>query len=182
MAREVQEKAKHSHSLSQGMLETLDQSKGIIGKLVTSVQNISKDQENSLEAVERLENNATEVEKIITLVVERIQGQVSYARQEASKGEESNVAIANVSSSVNEVADAVGHISDLMDKQLETMEATSKESQEVAAIAEETTAGTEEVSASIQEQNAVIEEISQMAAQLEQQAQQLNRQIHKFEK
>ncbi|SET23909.1 methyl-accepting chemotaxis protein [Salinibacillus kushneri] len=245
LAREVQKEAKHSHSLSQGMLETLNQSKGIIGKLVTSVQNISTDQKNSLEAVERLEKNAAEVEKIISLVgeiaeqtnllalnasieaaragehgqgfavvaeevrkladessravqnisgfiatiqqdvrgvVEQIQNQVSYARQEASKGEESNVAIENVSTSVNEVADAVGNISDLMDKQLATMEATSKESQEVAAIAEQTTAGTEEVSASIQEQNAVIQEVSKKAYQLEQQAKQLNRQIHKFQK
>ncbi len=243
LASEVQEKAKHSFNLSQEMLDTLTHSKGIINSLVNSVQNLSKEQENSLMEVESLEKNATEIENIISLVGEiaeqtnllalnasieaaragehgqgfavvadevrkladqsstavqgiseligkmqqgvkqvvgRIQEQVEYARKEAEKGEESNVAIEQVSTSVNEVVDAVHQISQLMDRQLEAMEQTQKQSQEVAAISEQTTAGTEEVSASIQHQNTVIQDISKMAVELEEQAQKLKKNIYKF--
>ncbi|MYL54613.1 HAMP domain-containing protein [Pontibacillus yanchengensis] len=243
LATQVQEKAQHSHQLSNHMLSTLEDGKKTIHSLVSGIQNISKEQEVSLEAVERLETNAKKVEDIISLVgdiaeqtnllalnasieaarageqgkgfavvaeevrkladesakavqgisdlitnmqtdvtnvVSQIKEQVQFARTEADKGEETNQAIATMSTSVNEMATSVTEITSLVDHQLSLLQATSQQSQEVSAIAEETSAGTQQVNASVQEQANVIKEIDRISYELSDQAQKLKQHIHRF--
>ncbi|MRG86209.1 methyl-accepting chemotaxis protein [Salinibacillus xinjiangensis] len=179
VAGEVQEKAKHSRSLSQGMIGTLDQSKAIIQELVSSVQNISKEQETSLEAVERLEKNAQEVEKIISLVGE-IADQTNLlalnASIEAARAGEHGRGFAVVAEEVRKLADesatAVHNISGFISNiQTDVNEVVERIQQQVkfarqeAKKGEESNTAIEKVSASVNEVAEVVGHISDLMDQ-----------------
>lgn len=68
LAEEVQIKARQSKEKSDGMLVTLNNSKQIVNDLVQGIQSLASSQEKSLEDVDRLKQNAIQVESIVTMV------------------------------------------------------------------------------------------------------------------
>lgn len=243
LAEEVQSRAGQSKEKSEKMIETLNKSKVVVNQLVSGIQTLAFEQEKSLKDVGNLNENAKQVETVITMVgeiaeqtnllalnasieaaragehgkgfavvadeirkladesakavqriselimtiqddvaqvVAKINKNVSYAKEEAANGTNTNDAIEKMADSINDVATAIATISSLVDKQLESIRSTATQSQEVAAIAEETSAGAEEVNASIQEQASTMEKVDDLALELEKQAQTLNRQIQQF--
>nr|WP_304213853.1 methyl-accepting chemotaxis protein [Fredinandcohnia onubensis] len=243
IAEEVQENAKTSQNLSVEMVDTLNDSKEVVHSLISGINKLVDNNQVSLQAVNRLETNAKEVEHIISLVgdiarqtnllalnasieaaragehgkgfavvaeevrkladesskavqgiteliqniqqevrnvVIQISEQVAFANEEAEKGTITNDAIAEMTTSVHEVADAVKQIVTLVEKQMDRIQATSLQSQEVAAIAEQTSAGAQEVSAATQHQTSVICEVDALAQELATQAGQLKQTIQRF--
>ncbi|WP_102026421.1 methyl-accepting chemotaxis protein [Salirhabdus sp. Marseille-P4669] len=180
LAGEVQEKAKHSFRLSEEMLETLTQSKVIIKSLVESVQNVSKEQENSLTDVERLEKNATEVEAIISLVGE-IAEQTNLlalnASIEAARAGEHGRGFAVVAEEVRKLADqsatAVQGIGELISTMQEVVKQVVKRIQEQVEYArqeaekgEQSNVAIEKVSTSV---NEVVDAVAQISELMNQQ-------------
>lgn len=143
-------------------------------------EEIRKLADESARAVQQISNLITAIQDDVNIVVNKINENVLYAKEEAQNGEKTNAAIEEMSDSVNEVAAEVETISSLVSRQLESIQDTVRQSQEVAAIAEETSAGAEEMNASIQEQAATIEKVDSLAYELEKQAQSLNKQINQF--
>src|SRR5690606_8080789 len=68
IAKEVQDKARASESVSAEMVEDLNDSKMVIHSLVSGIERLAKDNQQSLETVKRLEENAVKVDQIIQLV------------------------------------------------------------------------------------------------------------------
>lgn len=68
LAKEVQGKAGQSKEKSNEMLITLNKSKDIVNHLVQGIQSLASSQEESLQDVDRLKQNAIQVESIITMV------------------------------------------------------------------------------------------------------------------
>ncbi|WP_390621211.1 methyl-accepting chemotaxis protein [Bacillus testis] len=68
IAKTVQEKARISADSSANMVNELIESKKVIHSLITGIQNLAKENQDSLSAVKRLEENAKKVEQIIQLV------------------------------------------------------------------------------------------------------------------
>lgn len=68
LAKEVQVKAGQSQEKSTEMLTTLNSSKQIVNDLVQGIQSLASSQEQSLEDVDRLKQNAIQVESIVTMV------------------------------------------------------------------------------------------------------------------
>ncbi|MBT2218432.1 HAMP domain-containing protein [Virgibacillus dakarensis] len=143
-------------------------------------EEIRKLADQSANAVKRISDLITAIQDDVAIVAKKINDNVVYVKEETKKGVETNQAIEQMASSVNDVASEIAAIATVVNKQLESIQATSVQSQEVAAIAQETSAGTEEVNASIQEQAGIIEGVDNMASSLEKQAQTLNEQIRQF--
>src|SRR5690625_11094 len=70
LAEEVQIKAGQSKEKSQNMVELLESSKKAVNRLVTGIQTVAEEQEASLEDVEQLVTNASQIEAIISMVGE----------------------------------------------------------------------------------------------------------------
>src|SRR5699024_2648752 len=70
LAQDVQTKAEQSTNKSSQMLETLSESKKVVNELVHGVQRLANEQEISLQDVEKLKENALQVESIISMVGE----------------------------------------------------------------------------------------------------------------
>lgn len=68
LAEEVQEKAGQSKEKSSEMLNVLTDSRNIVNNLVKGIQSLANNQEESLEDVDRLKQNAIQVESIVTMV------------------------------------------------------------------------------------------------------------------
>lgn len=68
LAEEVQGKAGQSKEKSNEMLLTLNNSKDIVNHLVQGIQSLANSQEESLQDVDRLKQNAIQVESIVTMV------------------------------------------------------------------------------------------------------------------
>ncbi|WP_078378609.1 methyl-accepting chemotaxis protein [Sutcliffiella halmapala] len=121
IADEVHEKATSSQALSQEMVKDLEESKEVIHSLVSGIQHLAGENKTSLEAVERLEKNAREVENIISLVGD-IAGQTNLlalnASIEAARAGEHGRGFAVVAEEVRSLADesakAVKGISELI--------------------------------------------------------------------
>ncbi|WP_188650562.1 methyl-accepting chemotaxis protein [Pontibacillus salipaludis] len=143
-------------------------------------EEVRKLADESGKAVKGISDLIQTMQKDVSQVVHKINNQVQFARQEANRGEETNRTIADMSTSVNEVALAVQEISALVDQQLASLQSTAIQSQEVSAIAEETSAGTLQASSTVQHQTELIESIDQIAHALGEQADGLRQQIHRF--
>lgn len=108
IAEAVGEKANESKQKSQTMLDTLNESTTVVGRLVKGIQTIATDQERSLEDVQRLKENATEVESIITMVAglaEQTNLLALNASIEASRAGEQGQGFAVVAEEVRKLAD-----------------------------------------------------------------------------
>lgn len=68
LAGRVKEKANISEKMSNDMVQLLDQSKKIFQSLIEGIQSLAEKNEQSILAVERLEENAKKVETIVSLV------------------------------------------------------------------------------------------------------------------
>jgi len=137
--------------------------------------------DQSAQSVQRISGLITAIQEDINLVVEKMNDNVLYAKQESEYGYEANAAIEQMAGSVMDMASEVDAISELVGQQLESIQNTVRQSQEVAAIAEETSAGAEEVNAAIQEQVAVTEELDGLAYNIKKQAKVLKEQINRFQ-
>ncbi|KGX86453.1 methyl-accepting chemotaxis protein [Pontibacillus litoralis] len=122
LATQIQTQSQSSQQTSEDMLATVEQGRGIVLSLVDGIQSISKEQEISLEAVERLEGNANKVEDIISVVGD-IASQTNLlalnASIEAARAGEQGKGFAVVAEEVRKLADesakAVQGVSDLIE-------------------------------------------------------------------
>jgi methyl-accepting chemotaxis protein len=121
IAQEVQNHSKSSEQLSKNMVTELQGSKDVIHSLVEGITTLAKGNEDSLEVVRRLEDNAKKVEQIIQLVGD-IANQTNLlalnASIEAARAGEHGKGFAVVAEEVRKLADesgkAVQGISDLI--------------------------------------------------------------------
>ncbi|MEQ6377008.1 methyl-accepting chemotaxis protein [Bacillaceae bacterium S4-13-58] len=174
LAGKVKEKAGHSRELSDDMVTTLNESKKIVQSLVVGIQSIANEQEFSLQSVKSLEQNAKEVEKIISLVGE-IAEQTNLlalnASIEAARAGEHGKGFAVVANEVRKLADesgkAVQGISSLISSiQADVQQVVSKITNQVEFARKEAAKGTQtnqaidEMTESIHEVVEAVEEIS----------------------
>ncbi|MFD1020082.1 methyl-accepting chemotaxis protein [Thalassobacillus hwangdonensis] len=167
LASQVQEKANQSKQKSSDMVNVLNESKKVIHNMVNGIQNLSVEQEASLEDVERLETNAKEVEKIISLVGE-IAEQTNLlalnASIEAARAGEHGKGFAVVAEEVRKLADesatAVQGISDLIDNiQRDVKQVVGKIGKHVEFAREEAGKG-QQSNAAIQQMSESINEVA----------------------
>lgn len=108
LANEVQEKALFSKRKSTEMIEVLDHSKNSVHQLVGEIQHLAEEQANSLAEVEKLKENAGQVESIVTMVGD-IAGQTNLlalnASIEAARAGEEGRGFAVVADEVRLLAD-----------------------------------------------------------------------------
>jgi methyl-accepting chemotaxis protein len=111
IAQEVQNHSKSSEQLSKNMVTELQGSKEVIHSLVEGITTLAKGNEDSLEVVRRLEDNAKKVEQIIQLVGD-IANQTNLlalnASIEAARAGEHGKGFAVVAEEVRKLADESG--------------------------------------------------------------------------
>ncbi|QED49731.1 methyl-accepting chemotaxis protein [Cytobacillus dafuensis] len=160
IAEEVQEKANASEVVSREMVQDLHESKKIIHSLVSGIEKLAQENQESLQTVMRLEENATKVEQIIQLVGD-IAAQTNLlalnASIEAARAGEHGKGFAVVAEEVRKLADesakAVQGISELIANiQAEVQNVVKQISEQVETANSEAKKGTET--------NTVIEEMT----------------------
>lgn len=160
IAQIVQEKAKGSESVSKELIDDLVDSKKVIHSLISGIEKLAAGNEQSLDTVKRLEDNASKVEQIIQLVGD-IAAQTNLlalnASIEAARAGEHGKGFAVVAEEVRKLADesatAVQGISELIKNiQQEVKNVVSQISEQVQSANHEAKKGTET--------NTVIEEMT----------------------
>ncbi|MBU8881047.1 HAMP domain-containing protein [Bacillus sp. FJAT-29790] len=160
IAEEVQNKAKASEVVSNEMVQDLNNSKRIIHSLVSGIEKLADDNQQSLHTVKRLEENASKVEQIIQLVGD-IAAQTNLlalnASIEAARAGDHGKGFAVVAEEVRKLADesakAVQGISELIANiQEEVQNVVRQISEQVESANSEAKKGTET--------NEVIEEMT----------------------
>ncbi|WP_242235979.1 methyl-accepting chemotaxis protein [Bacillus cereus group sp. BfR-BA-01316] len=243
IASEVEEKAKQSDGLSSEMVQDLGQSTRVFVSLIQGIQTLAKENENSLQNVQKLEERMKQVEQIVSVVSEiasqtnllalnasieaaragehgkgfavvaeevrkladesdhsarnisqllrnmqeevqqvalKMRRQVKIAKEEAKRGEATELILQEMSSSIIEVADATKQISSYMNEQVSHIQQTGSQTKAVAAIAEETSAGSQEVARVMLQQSKNMVVIDQLLKDLEKQAADLKQTIERF--
>lgn len=165
LAEEVEEKAQQSSGKAQVMLNTLEESRTVVNELVKGIQQLAEAQNESLEDVNQLNQNATEVESIITMVgdiAEQTNLLALNASIEAARAGEHGKGFAVVADEVRKLADesatAVQQISSLIKAIQEDVKQVAKKMRSHVEDAraevdngERTTTAIEEMSSSIEE-------------------------------
>lgn len=125
LAKEVQMKAQQSRKKSTEMVKTLENSQNVVNQLVKGIQRLASDQEKSLQNVNRLNQNALQVESIVTMVgdiAEQTNLLALNASIEAARAGEEGSGFAVVAEEVRVLADesaqAVQQISSLISMML----------------------------------------------------------------
>ncbi|EJS63536.1 methyl-accepting chemotaxis protein [Bacillus sp. N5-665] len=243
IASEVEEKAKQSDELSLEMVQALGQSTRVFTSLIQGIQTLAKENENSMQNVQKLEERMKQVEHIVSVVSEiasqtnllalnasieaaragehgrgfavvaeevrkladesdhsarnisqllrnmqeevqqvalKMTEQVKTAKEEAKRGEATELILKEMSSSIMEVADATKQISGYMNEQVRHIHQTGAQTKAVAAIAEETSAGSQEVARVTLQQSKNMVVIDQLLKDLEKQAADLKQTIERF--
>jgi methyl-accepting chemotaxis protein len=149
IANQVQQKANQSEQLAKEMVTTLHKSREVISSLVSGIEQLARNNQTSLSAVERLEQHAKEVENIISLVGD-IAGQTNLlalnASIEAARAGEHGKGFAVVAEEVRKLADesakAVQGISELIQNiQKEVAHVVSQIHEQVKSANEEAAKG-----------------------------------------
>ncbi|MFK4378800.1 methyl-accepting chemotaxis protein [Bacillus sp. RC218] len=243
IASEVEEKAKKSDELSSEMVQALGQSTRVFTSLIQGIQTLAKENEDSMQNVQKLEERMKQVEHIVSVVSEiasqtnllalnasieaaragehgrgfavvaeevrkladesdhsarnisqllrnmqeevqqvalKMTEQVKTAKEEAKRGEATELILKEMSSSIMEVADATKQISSYMNEQVSHIHQTGAQTKAVAAIAEETSAGSQEVARVTLQQSKNMVVIDQLLKDLEKQAADLKQTIERF--
>ncbi|MBK5426590.1 methyl-accepting chemotaxis protein [Bacillus sp. TH30] len=243
IANEVEGKAKQSDELSSEMVQALGQSTRVFTSLIQGIQTLARENEDSMENVQKLEERMKQVEHIVSVVSEiasqtnllalnasieaaragehgrgfavvaeevrkladesdhsarnisqllrnmqdevqqvalKMTEQVKTAKEEAKRGEATELILKEMSSSVMEVADATKQISSYMNEQVSHIHQTGAQTKAVAAIAEETSAGSQEVARVTLQQSKNMVVIDQLLKDLEKQAADLKQTIERF--
>ncbi|WP_429794937.1 methyl-accepting chemotaxis protein [Bacillus tropicus] len=243
IASEVEEKAKQSDELSLEMVQALGQSTRVFTSLIQGIQTLAKENEHSMQNVQKLEERMKQVEHIVSVVSEiaiqtnllalnasieaaragehgrgfavvaeevrkladesdhsarnisqllqnmqdevqqvamKMIEQVKIAKEEAKRGEATELILKEMSSSIMEVADATKQISGYMNEQVSHIHQTGAQTKAVAAIAEETSAGSQEVARVTLQQSQNMIAIDQLLKDLEKQATDLKQTIERF--
>lgn len=177
IADQVQQKANQSEQLAKEMVTTLHKSREVIGSLVGGIEQLARDNQTSLVAVQRLEQHAKEVENIISLVGD-IAGQTNLlalnASIEAARAGEHGKGFAVVAEEVRKLADesakAVQGISELIQNiQKEVAHVVAQIHEQVKAANEEAAKGADtnnaiaEMTQSIHEVVRSVHEIAELA-------------------
>ncbi|UOQ87084.1 methyl-accepting chemotaxis protein [Gracilibacillus salinarum] len=176
LATQVDQKAEESQRKSNEMVEQLNQSKDVISQLVTGITQLADNQDHALHDVNRLSQNAKEVENVISLVGD-ISEQTNLlalnASIEASRAGEEGRGFAVVAEEVRKLADqssdAVKTISELiqaMQKDVElvvtNMRTQVDEARGEVQKGEQTTAVIDHMSTSVLQVAGAIKEISDL--------------------
>ncbi|EOO12237.1 MULTISPECIES: methyl-accepting chemotaxis protein [Bacillus cereus group] len=243
IANEVEGKAKQSDELSSEMVQALGQSTRVFTSLIQGIQTLARENEDSMENVQKLEERMKQVEHIVSVVSEiasqtnllalnasieaaragehgrgfavvaeevrkladesdhsarnisqllrnmqdevqqvalKMTEQVKTAKEEAKRGEATELILKEMSSSVMEVADATKQISSYMNEQVSHIHQTGTQTKAVAAIAEETSAGSQEVARVTLQQSKNMIAIDQLLKDLEKQSADLKQTIERF--
>ncbi|WP_457758332.1 methyl-accepting chemotaxis protein [Bacillus mycoides] len=243
IANEVEGKAKQSDELSSEMVQALGQSTRVFTSLIQGIQTLARENEDSMENVQKLEERMKQVEHIVSVVSEiasqtnllalnasieaaragehgrgfavvaeevrkladesdhsarnisqllrdmqdevqqvalKMTEQVKTAKEEAKRGEATELILKEMSSSVMEVADATKQISSYMNEQASHIHQTGAQTKAVAAIAEETSAGSQEVARVTLQQSKNMIAIDQLLKDLEKQSADLKQTIERF--
>ncbi len=243
IASEVEEKAKKSDELSLEMVQALGQSTRVFTSLIQGIQTLAKENEDSMQNVQKLEERMKQVEHIVSVVSEiasqtnllalnasieaaragehgrgfavvaeevrkladesdhsarnisqllrnmqeevqqvalKMTEQVKTAKEEAKRGEATELILKEMSSSIMEVADATKQISSYMNEQVSHIHQTGAQTKAVAAIAEETSAGSQEVTRVTRQQSKNMVVIDRLLKDLEKQAADLKQTIERF--
>ncbi|MEI4831777.1 methyl-accepting chemotaxis protein [Bacillus sp. FJAT-53711] len=106
--------------------------------------------------------------------------QVNVAKEEAKRGEATEVILKEMTASIMEVVDAIQKISGYMNEQMDYIHETGIQTKEVAAIAEETSAGAQEVARITMKQSENMIFIDQLSKDLEKRAAELKKTIAQF--
>ncbi|WP_143414789.1 methyl-accepting chemotaxis protein [Geobacillus sp. E263] len=177
IANQVQQKANQSEQLAKEMVTTLHKSREVISSLVSGIEQLARNNQTSLSAVERLEQHAKEVENIISLVGD-IAGQTNLlalnASIEAARAGEHGKGFAVVAEEVRKLADesakAVQGISELIQNiQKEVAHVVSQIHEQVKSANEEAAKGSDtndaiaEMTKSIHEVVRSVHEIAELA-------------------
>ncbi len=243
IASEVEEKARQSDGLSSEMVQALGQSTRVFTSLIQGIQTLAKENEDSMQNVQKLEERMKQVEHIVSVVSEiasqtnllalnasieaaragehgrgfavvaeevrkladesdhsarnisqllqnmqdevqqvalKMTEQVKTAKEEAKRGEATELILKEMSSSVMEVADATQKISSYMNEQVSHIQQMGAQTKAVAAIAEETSAGSQEVAHVTLQQSKNMIVIDQLLKDLEKQSVELKQTIERF--
>lgn len=141
------------------------------------VRKLADESDNSARNISQLlRDMQNEVQQVALQMTE----QVKTAKEEAKRGEATELILKEMSSSIMEVADATQKISSYMNEQVNHIHQTGVQTKAVAAIAEETSAGSQEVARVTMQQSENMVLIDQLLKELEKQAAELKQTIERF--
>lgn len=172
IAKEVQMKANASADTSHEMVAELAKSRDVINSLVSGIHQLAEENQDSLHAVKRLEDNAKKVEQIIQLVGDiaaqtnllALNASIEAARAgEHGKGfavvaeevrmlaDQSAQAVQGISSLIQNIQTDVQGVVKQISEQVESANKEAKKGTEANAAIEEMTEAVHKVAAAVQD-------------------------------
>lgn len=177
LADQVQERADASRQLSIEMVDTLEQSKEVIHSLVSGINQLAHDNQNSLTAVSRLESHARKVGEIISLVGdiaeqtnllalnasieaaragEQGRGFAVVADEVRNLADESSKAVQGISELVKNIQDEVGNVVTQISKQVDVANKEALKGAETNTAIADMTKSVNEVASAVQDITEII--------------------------